>query len=90
LRTLSSLITHSNFSPHFWNFFSAFVIRNERLMSQLEGVLIAAMPTANGESPKLPKPSNAPGRSNPGARDTAGQSAGAGKILSHPTKVFRH
>lgn len=40
---------------HFWNFFSAFVIKNERLMSQLEGVLIAAMPTANGASPKLPK-----------------------------------
>ena len=40
---------------HFWNFFSAFVIKNKRLMSQLEGVLIAAMPTANGASPKLPK-----------------------------------
>jgi hypothetical protein len=40
---------------HFWNFFSAFVIKNERLMSQLEGVLIAAMPTANGASPRLPK-----------------------------------
>lgn len=40
---------------HFWNFFSAFVIKDPQLMSQLEGVLIAAMPTANGASPRLPK-----------------------------------
>jgi len=40
---------------HFWNFFSAFVIKDARLRSQLEGVLIAAMPTANNANPKLPK-----------------------------------
>src|SRR5690348_15472097 len=39
---------------HFWNFFSAFVVEDPALRSELEGVLIAAMPTANGANPKLP------------------------------------
>jgi hypothetical protein len=39
---------------HLWNFFSAFVIKNKRLTPQVEGILIAAMPTANNANPKLP------------------------------------
>ncbi len=39
----------------FWNYFSAFVVENPDLRSEIEGILIAAMPTANGANPKLPK-----------------------------------
>jgi hypothetical protein len=38
---------------NFWNFFSAFVIRDPDLRNQVEGILIAAMPTANGAKPRL-------------------------------------
>src|SRR5260370_18280646 len=38
---------------HLWDFFSAFVIKDEGLRSQVEGILIAAMPTANNANPKL-------------------------------------
>jgi len=38
---------------HFWNFFSAFAIRNRNHRNELEGILIAAMPTANSARPKL-------------------------------------
>jgi len=40
---------------HVWNFFSTFVIEDEGLRSEVEGVLIAAMPTANNANPKLPR-----------------------------------
>ncbi len=40
---------------HLWDFFSAFVIKDKRLRSQVEGILIAAMPTANNANPKLPR-----------------------------------
>jgi hypothetical protein len=40
---------------NFWNFFSAFVIEDSKTRNEVEGVLIAAMPTANGAKPKLPK-----------------------------------
>lgn len=38
---------------NFWNHFSAFVIKAPHLRNQIEGVLIAAMPTANGARPRL-------------------------------------
>jgi hypothetical protein len=38
---------------HFWNFFSAFAVPNLRHRNELEGILIAAMPTANSSKPKL-------------------------------------
>lgn len=38
---------------NFWNYFSAFVIDDPDLRNQIEGVLIAAMPTANGARPRI-------------------------------------
>ena len=38
---------------NFWNYFSAFVIRNPKMRDEIEGILIAAMPTANSAKPKL-------------------------------------
>jgi hypothetical protein len=38
----------------FWNYFSVFVIPDSKLRSQVEAILIAAMPTANNANPKLP------------------------------------
>jgi hypothetical protein len=38
---------------HFWNFFSAFVVEDPALRDELEGILIACMPTANSMRPKL-------------------------------------
>jgi GIY-YIG catalytic domain-containing protein len=38
---------------NFWNFFSAFVIEDKATRDEIEGILIAAMPTANGVQPKL-------------------------------------
>jgi len=38
---------------NFWNHFSAFVIEQPALRNQVEGILIAAMPTANGAKPRL-------------------------------------
>jgi len=38
----------------FWNYFSVFVIDSPKLRSEVEAVLIAAMPTANNANPKLP------------------------------------
>jgi hypothetical protein len=38
---------------HFWNFFSAFAVSNPSHRNELEGILIAAMPTANSAKPKL-------------------------------------
>ncbi len=34
---------------NFWNFFSAFVIRDSAHRNEIEGILIAAMPTANSK-----------------------------------------
>jgi hypothetical protein len=39
----------------FWNFFSAFTVRQKRQRDEVEGILIAAMPTANSASPHLPR-----------------------------------
>jgi hypothetical protein len=38
---------------NFWNYFSAFVIREKKMRDEIEGILIAAMPTANSAKPKL-------------------------------------
>jgi hypothetical protein len=38
---------------HFWNYFSAFVIPNPKHRGEIEGILIASMPIANGASPKI-------------------------------------
>ena len=38
---------------HFWNYFSAFVVPNAKHRDEVEGVLIASMPTANSASPKI-------------------------------------
>jgi hypothetical protein len=40
---------------HFWNFFSAFAVPNPGRRNELEGILIAAMPTANSARPRLTK-----------------------------------
>ena len=40
---------------HLWNFFSAFAVDNPKRRDELEGILIAAMPTANSARPRLPK-----------------------------------
>ena len=37
----------------FWNYFSVFVVEDERQRSELEALLIAAIPTANGAKPRL-------------------------------------
>lgn len=39
---------------HLWTFFSAFAVSN-KYQAEIEGILIAAMPTANSASPRLPK-----------------------------------
>jgi predicted GIY-YIG superfamily endonuclease len=38
---------------HFWNCFSAFAVADQKHRDELEGILIAAMPTANSAKPKL-------------------------------------
>jgi hypothetical protein len=38
---------------NFWNFFSAFVVIDATDRNEIEGILIAAMPTANSAQPRL-------------------------------------
>jgi hypothetical protein len=38
---------------NFWDNFSAFIIEDERDRVRVEGILIAAMPSANGAQPRL-------------------------------------
>lgn len=40
---------------NFWNMFSAFAVPDQRGRDELEGILIAAMPTVNSAEPKLIK-----------------------------------
>jgi hypothetical protein len=40
---------------NFWNFFSAFVVTNEKHSAEVEKILIAAMPTANSSMPRMSK-----------------------------------
>jgi hypothetical protein len=56
-KLLSRLWPHANQSTgkyyKFWTHFSAFVVKDSTLRGQLEGVLIAAMRTANGAKPRI-------------------------------------
>lgn len=38
---------------NFWNMFSAFVVPRADLLPQIEGILIASMPTANSAKPRI-------------------------------------
>ncbi len=38
---------------NFWNFFSAFVVPDTKHLSEIEGILIASMPTANSAIPSI-------------------------------------
>src|SRR5271168_1324093 len=38
---------------HFWNYFSAYVVPNPKHRDEVEGILIASMPIANGATPKI-------------------------------------
>ena len=38
---------------HFWTYFSVFVIPNRKHRDEIEGILIASMPIANGATPKI-------------------------------------
>ena len=40
---------------NFWNLFSAFAVNDEAGRDELEGILIAAMPTVNSAEPRLNK-----------------------------------
>jgi len=40
---------------NFWNFFSAFAVKNKRRIPEVEGILIAAMPTDNSIVPRIQK-----------------------------------
>ena len=40
---------------NFWNFFSVFAVAGEKHWDEVEGILIAAMPTANSASPRFPR-----------------------------------
>ena len=38
---------------NFWNYFSAFVVKDIRHLADVEGILIAAMPTYNSANPRF-------------------------------------
>ena len=40
---------------NFWNFFSAFIVPDRRHLAEVEGILIAAMPTENSANPRIQK-----------------------------------
>jgi hypothetical protein len=40
---------------YYWNYFSAFVVTDKHARTQIEAILIAAMPSANGARPRLNK-----------------------------------
>jgi len=42
---------------NFWNFFSAFVVEDSDARNEIEGILIASMPTANSARPRIKKES---------------------------------
>jgi hypothetical protein len=45
---------------NFWNFFSAFVVKDPDIRTEIEGILIASMPTANSARPKIKRESLPP------------------------------
>lgn len=57
---MRSRLWHHAWNPrarhyNLWNFFSFFVIEDSTQRDEIEGILIAAMPTANSARPKLPR-----------------------------------
>jgi len=59
-KRLRSRLRHHANNPqaryyHLWTSFSAFAVDDKNDRGEIEGILIAAMPTANSASPKLPK-----------------------------------
>lgn len=40
---------------NFWNFFSAFTVPDKTHLDEIEGILIAGMPTKNSANPSIPK-----------------------------------
>jgi hypothetical protein len=40
---------------NFWNMFSAFVVKDKKYLDDVEGILIAAMPTGNNSTPRIEK-----------------------------------
>jgi len=40
---------------NFWNYFSAFTIKDAAHRDEVEAILISAMPTANSSQPKIPR-----------------------------------
>lgn len=48
---------HANVSAdryfHFWNYFSVFVVPDKSHVDEVEGILIASMPTANSAVPRI-------------------------------------
>jgi hypothetical protein len=55
LRIQNHATRSGNKHYHFWNYFSAFVVPTAKHRYAVEGVLIAAMPTANSAIPKIHK-----------------------------------
>ena len=47
---------------NFWNFFSVFAVAGKKHRDEVEGILIAAMPTANSASPRFPRRIELPAR----------------------------
>jgi len=51
------IYAHANMSRdayyNFWNFFSAFVVPDNDHLGEVEGILIASMPTANSAKPRI-------------------------------------
>ena len=42
---------------NFWNFFSAFVVEEQKHRNEIEAILIASMPTANSAKPRIKRES---------------------------------
>ncbi len=53
----SRLHAHANLSSdryyNFWNYFSVFVVPDKNHVDEVEGILIASMPTANSAVPRI-------------------------------------
>lgn len=56
-KLFNRILTHSHESGgryyRFWNYFSAFVVRDRKRIGEVEGILIAASPTANNARPRI-------------------------------------
>lgn len=58
-RLIDRIYSHANKPKdkyyNFWNYFSAFIVRNKNHMDEIEGVLIASMPTENSAVHRIKK-----------------------------------